>query len=248
MSTIKLYVEQRANRAVHYLNTYWTLSFAGHWYLLAPTCINCSVMKVKKNAPVKEHTKSQKWKDIKGKRGRIPVTSSEVNSTPVMIRMIKEHQISVKKKPSVKRLKNKAKSAVESTKNSHQNEPKKPQSQTNGDSVFAVESGSDDVAEWREYSQSVKFNKMEMSRAPEEIRSGRLEGESLHHCAERDDQKNHAVLVMQKDQVQFSCFFFFVMVWQLLNHQSMSFTLFLWLSFRPCVSVGNAFWLVYMVE
>lgn len=161
-------------------------------------------MKVKKNAQVKEHTKSQKWKDIKGKRCRIPVTSSELNSTPAMIRMIKEHQISVKKKPSVKRLKNKAKSATESKK-SHQAEPKKPQSQTNGNSVFTVESGSEDIEEWREYSQSVQLNKMETSSAPAGIQSGRLEGESLHHCAERDDRKNHAVLIMQKDQVKF-CF------------------------------------------
>lgn len=30
--------------------------------------------------------------------------------------------------------------------------------------------------------------------------SGRLEGESLHYCAERDEERNHAVLVMQKSQ------------------------------------------------
>lgn len=160
-----------------------------------------SVMKVKKNAQVKEHTRSQKWKDIKGKRSRITVTSSELNSTPKMIKVMKEHQISVKKKPSVKRLKKKAKSAAEAKKNCHETEPKEPPSQTNGNSVFAVESGSDDVEEWREYSRSVQFHKMETSSAPEEIRSGRLEGESLHLCAERDDRKNHAVLVMQKDQV-----------------------------------------------
>lgn len=163
-------------------------------------------MKVKKSAKVKEHTRSQKWKDVKGKRCRIPITSSELNSTPVMIKMIKEHQISVKKKPKVKRLKKKAKSAAESKKSSHQTEPKKPQSQTNGNSALALESAPDDIEEWREYSQSVQMNKAEMSSAPEEIRPGRLEGESLHHSAERDDRKNHAVLVMQKDQVGF-CFF-----------------------------------------
>lgn len=160
-------------------------------------------MKVKKHAQVKEHAqnKSQKWKDIKGKRCRIPITSSELNSTPVMIKVIKEHQVSMKKKPNVKRLKNKAKSAAECNKNS-QSESKKPQSQTNGNSVFTVESGSDNLEEWREYSQSVQLNKMETSSGPEEIRLGRLEGESLHHCAERDDHKNHAVLIMQKDQVE----------------------------------------------
>ncbi|TWW57147.1 polynucleotide 5'-hydroxyl-kinase NOL9 [Takifugu flavidus] len=157
-------------------------------------------MKVKKHAQVKEHAKSQKWKDIKGKRCRIPVTSSELNSTPVMISIIKEHQVSMKKKPSVKRLKNKAKSAAESNKNSHQTESRKPQSQTNGNAVFTVESGSDDVEEWREYSQSVQLEKMEPSSAPEKTRQGRLEGEALHYCAERDDRKNHAVLIMQKDQ------------------------------------------------
>lgn len=158
-------------------------------------------MKVKKTAQVKEQTKSQKWKDIRGKWCRIPVTPSELNSTPAMIRVIKEHQINVKKKPNVKRLKNKAKSAAESKRNSHQTEPKKAQSQTNGNSVLTVESGSDDLEEWRKYSQSVQFNKTETSSPPEGPRSGRLEGESLHYCAERDDRKNHAVLVMQRDQV-----------------------------------------------
>lgn len=158
-------------------------------------------MKVKKNAQVKEHSKSQKWKDVKGKRSRISVTSSELKSDPAMI---KEHQISVKEKPRVKRLKNRAKSAAESKKNSHQSEPKKGQTQANGNSGFTGESGPDDLEEWREYSQSVRLNKMETSSASEEMRSGRLEGESLHHCAERDDRKNHAVLVMQKDQVKYS--------------------------------------------
>lgn len=158
-------------------------------------------MKVKKTAQVKEHTKSQKWKDIRGKRCRIPVAPSELDSTPAMIRVIKEHQINVKKKPNVKRLKNKAKSAAESKKSSHQTEAKKAQSQTNGNSVLTVESGSDDLEEWRKYSQSVQLNKTETSSPPEGPRSGRLEGESLHYCAERDDRKNHAVLVMQRDQV-----------------------------------------------
>lgn len=157
-------------------------------------------MKVKKNAQVKEHTRSQKWKDVKGKRCRIPVASSELNSTPVMIKMIKEHQILVKKKPKVKRLKKKAKVAAEARK-SAPTEPRKAQAQTNGSSAPAVESGSDDVEEWREYSQSVQCNRTQTPSVPDEVRSGRLEGESLHRCAERDDRKNHAVLVMQKDQV-----------------------------------------------
>lgn len=202
--------------------------------MLAPTCINSSVMKVKKHAQVKEHAKSQKWKDIKGKRCRIPITSSELNSTPVMISIIKEHQVSMKKKPSVKRLKNKAKSAAESNKSSHQTESKKPQSQTNGNAAFTVESGSDDVEEWREYSQSVQLEKMEPSGAPEKARQGRLEGEALHYCAERDDGKNHAVLIMQKDQVNCSGGDLTPL------KASFSFTLNLSFSFRPCVSVGNA--------
>lgn len=160
-------------------------------------------MKVKKHPQVKEHTRSQKWKDIKGKRCRIPVTSSELSSSPVMIRIVKEHQVSVKKKPNVKRLKKKAKSATQSKKNSAQTESKKPQSQTNGTSAFAAEGGWDDLEGWREYSQSAQLNQRETSSGPGETSSGRLEGESLHHCAERDDRKNHAVLVMQKDQVTF---------------------------------------------
>lgn len=174
--------------------------------MLGSTCVNTSIMKVKKHAKVKEHTKSQKWKDVKGKRCRIPIASSEIDSAPVMIRIVKEHHTSAKRKPNVKRLKNKAKSAAESKNNSHQTELKKPQSQTNGTSVLTVESGSDDLEEWREYSQSVQLNKMDTSSTPEKICSGRLEGESLHYCAERDDQKNHAVLIMQKDQVNFRMF------------------------------------------
>uniref|UniRef100_I3KIC7 Polynucleotide 5'-hydroxyl-kinase NOL9 n=1 Tax=Oreochromis niloticus TaxID=8128 RepID=I3KIC7_ORENI len=109
-------------------------------------------MKVNKHAEVKH--KSHKWKDAKGKRCRPPVSSSNVNSSPVVISMVKEHQESVRKKPSVKRLKNKVKSV-----------------------------------------SNCKYGW-----TTEDVRRGRLEGEALHHCAQRDDRQNRTVLVMQKDQ------------------------------------------------
>uniref|UniRef100_A0A8C2WWB9 Polynucleotide 5'-hydroxyl-kinase NOL9 n=1 Tax=Cyclopterus lumpus TaxID=8103 RepID=A0A8C2WWB9_CYCLU len=103
-------------------------------------------MKVNKSKWVKGQAKSLKWKDVRGKRCRPPVSSSELISSPVIIRMVKEHQACVKKKPTVKRLKSKTSAEME------------------------------------------------------DVSLGRLEGESLHNCAERDDRQNHAVLVMQKDQ------------------------------------------------
>nr|XP_046253422.1 polynucleotide 5'-hydroxyl-kinase NOL9 [Scatophagus argus]XP_046253423.1 polynucleotide 5'-hydroxyl-kinase NOL9 [Scatophagus argus] len=156
-------------------------------------------MKVKKPSKVKGHAKSQKWKDVRGKRCRPPINSSELNSSPVMARVIKEHQVSVKKKPTVKRLKNKAK-LVSDSKKTPQPELKKSHTQANGSSAFTVDSESDDLEEWREYSKSVLGNGMETSGDMEDVRPGRLEGKSLHHCAERNDQQNHAVLVMQKNQ------------------------------------------------
>lgn len=158
-------------------------------------------MKVKKATQVKCHSKSQKWKDVRGKRCRPPITSSELNSSPVMARMIKEHQVSVKKKPTVKRLRNKAKSVPDSKKPSPQCTSKKSPIQANGNSSFTVDNESDDFEDWRQYSQSIHENGMETSGNMQDSRPGRLEGEALHCRAGRNDQQNHAVLVMQKDQV-----------------------------------------------
>lgn len=162
-------------------------------------------MKVKKPTQVKGHAKSQKWKDVRGKRCRPPITSSELNSSPVMASMIKEHQASVKKKPTIKRLKNKAKSVKDSKKNSPQSTSKKPHTQANGNSAFTMDEA-DDLEDWREYSQSIHENGMETSGDTQGVSPGRLEGEALHHCAGRNDRQNHAVLVMQKDQVCFMVF------------------------------------------
>lgn len=162
-------------------------------------------MKVKKGTQVKGHAKSQKWKDVRGKRCRPSITSSELNSSPVVARMVKEHQATVKKKPTVKRLKNKSKSVIESKKNSPQSASKRDHTQANGNSAFTMDE-SDDLEDWREYSQSIHGNGMETSGDTENVRPGRLEGESLHYCAERSDRQNHAVLVMQKDQVCFRIF------------------------------------------
>ncbi|XP_022618808.1 polynucleotide 5'-hydroxyl-kinase NOL9 [Seriola dumerili] len=156
-------------------------------------------MKVNKPTQGKGHTKSQKWKDVRGKRCRPPISSSELSSTPVMTRMIKEHHASVKKKPTVKRLKNKAKS-VSDSKKSTQSGPKKSYSQANGSSAFKMDNVSDDSQDWKEYSQTIHGNGVETSAYMEDVQPGRLEGEALHCCAERDDRKNHAVLVMQKNQ------------------------------------------------
>ncbi|XP_028266856.1 polynucleotide 5'-hydroxyl-kinase NOL9 [Parambassis ranga] len=156
-------------------------------------------MKVNKHAQVKG--KSQKWKDVRGKRHRPPVSSSELNSSPGMANMIKEHQVAVKKKPSVKRLKNKAKPVSEPKTTTPQSGFKKPYSQANGSSVFALDNESDDLQDWKEYSQMILGNGVETSGDMEDdVQPGRLEGEALHHCAQRDDRQNHAVLVMQKDQ------------------------------------------------
>ncbi|XP_047428466.1 polynucleotide 5'-hydroxyl-kinase NOL9 [Mugil cephalus] len=155
-------------------------------------------MKVNKTTQVKG--KSQKWKDVRGKRSRTPITSTDLNSSPVAATVIKEHQISVKKKPSVKRLKNKAKCVSDTKVIRPESGVKKSHSQANGSSVFTVDNESDDSQDWKEYSQSVCGNGVEVSRKTKDFHPGRLEGEALHLCAQRTDGQNRVVLVMQKDQ------------------------------------------------
>lgn len=157
-------------------------------------------MKVNKPAQVKGHVKSQKWKDVRGKRLRHPISSSELNSSPVMAKVIKEHQTSLKKKPSVKRLKNKAKSVSDSKKSASQSGINKSYTQANGSSAFTIDMDSDDSQDWKEYSQSIHRNGVTLGDV-EDARPGRLDGDALRYCAERGDRLNHAVLVMQKDQV-----------------------------------------------
>ncbi|XP_078111910.1 polynucleotide 5'-hydroxyl-kinase NOL9 [Sander vitreus] len=156
-------------------------------------------MKVKP-AQVKGHAKSQKWKDVRGKRSRPPISSSELNSSSVMARMAKEHQASVKKQPTVKRLKSKAKPVSDSKKNTHQPAFKKSPTQANGSSAFTMDNGSNDSVDWKEYSQSINGNGLATSGDKQDVSPSRLEGEALHYCAERDDRQNHAVLVMEKNQ------------------------------------------------
>ncbi|XP_053173666.1 polynucleotide 5'-hydroxyl-kinase NOL9 [Scomber japonicus] len=157
-------------------------------------------MKVSKPTQVKGQTKSQKWKDVRGRRSRPPINPSELNSSPVMAKMAKEHQASVKKKPSVKRLKTKVKSVADSKKSTPQSVAKKPHTQANGSSAFTMDDESDDSQDWKEYSLSIQGNGVEPPAGTESVLPGRLEGEALHHCAQRNDRQNHAVLVMQKDQ------------------------------------------------
>ncbi|XP_034733177.1 polynucleotide 5'-hydroxyl-kinase NOL9 [Etheostoma cragini] len=157
-------------------------------------------MKVKPTQ-IKGHAKSQKWKDVRGKRSRPFISSSELNSSPVMARMAKEHQASVKKQPAIKRLKSKAKPVTDSRKNTHQPAFKKSHTQANGSSAFTMDNGSNDSVDWKEYSQSINGNGLETSGTDkEDVSLSRLEGEALHYCAERDDRQNHAVLVMETDQ------------------------------------------------
>ncbi|KAM6928562.1 polynucleotide 5'-hydroxyl-kinase NOL9 isoform 1-T3 [Lycodopsis pacificus] len=157
-------------------------------------------MKVNKLKPVKGQTKSLKWKDVRGKRCRPPISSSELISSPVMARIAKEHQASVMKKPTVKRLKSKAKPVSDLKKNTLQAGLKKSHTQANGSSAFTMDDESNDTQDWKEYSKSIHGNGVETSGDLDDVSPGRVEGESLHHCAERDDRQNHAVLVMQKNQ------------------------------------------------
>lgn len=162
--------------------------------------VNERKMKVKKPSPGKGQAKSQKWKNVKGRRCRPPITSTEINTSPVMAVMATEHKAFVNKKPSVKRLKSKAKSVSESKISSSQSTLKKPHTEANGNSPFTIDE-SEDLDDWREYSRSIHENGTETSEEKPDVKPGRLEGESLHHCAERNHRKNQAVLVMQKDQV-----------------------------------------------
>lgn len=158
-------------------------------------------MKVNKPTQVRGHAKSQKWKDVRGKRSRPPISSSELKSSPVMARAIREHQASVKKKPTLKRLQSKPKSVSDSKKKTAQSRVKKSHTQANGSSAFTIDNESEDSQDWKEYSQSIHRNGVETSGYIEDVKPSRLEGDALHHCAQRDDRQNHAVLVMQKNQV-----------------------------------------------
>ncbi|TMS15784.1 Polynucleotide 5'-hydroxyl-kinase NOL9 [Larimichthys crocea] len=83
-----------------------------------------------------------------------------------MARMIQEHQVSVKKKPTVKRLKKKAKSISDSKKNTPQSAVKKSNAQANGNSAFSMDNDSNDSQEWKEYSQFVHGNGVDTSGEP----------------------------------------------------------------------------------
>ncbi|XP_072222936.1 polynucleotide 5'-hydroxyl-kinase NOL9 [Leuresthes tenuis] len=156
---------------------------------------------MKVNKPTQIKGKSQKWKDVKGRRCKPPIKLSDLNSSPVMVSMIKELQVSVKNKPSVKRLKNKAKTLSQHKIVPLESGCKKPYSQANGSSVFTLEDETENLNNWKEYSQSFHGNgHVEISGDMEYAQPGRLEGEALHHCAQRDDRQNRSVLVMQKHQ------------------------------------------------
>ncbi|KAM9830755.1 polynucleotide 5'-hydroxyl-kinase NOL9 isoform 1-T2 [Syngnathus typhle] len=145
-------------------------------------------MKAKKVTNSKSSATSQKWKDVRGKRYRPPISSSNLNSTPVMVGVIKDHKEAMKKKPTVKRLKKKPKPVS--------GKSAKTKSFTNGNMGL----DSDEFQDSEEYSRSVQGNGLETQGATEDKHPCRLDGKSLHQCAERDDQRKHAVLVMQKGQ------------------------------------------------
>lgn len=153
-------------------------------------------MKVNKDTQVKCNVKSLKWKDVRGIRSRAPIGAADLNSSPVMAHVIKQHQASAKKKPAVKRLKKRAKCVSDSKKGS----PLK-KTQANGSSTFTMNGDSDDSEEWRGFSQSIQANGVKNTSNLSQGQPRRLEAPSLHGCAERDDKRNHAVVVMQKDEV-----------------------------------------------
>ncbi|XP_056129314.1 polynucleotide 5'-hydroxyl-kinase NOL9 [Lampris incognitus] len=158
-------------------------------------------MKVNRAAHVKVPASSTKWKDAKGRRFRAPIISSNLNSSHVMAKVIKEHQTVVKKKSHLKRLKKKHKSVSGSNKAIQtQSGFKKSCANTNGNSTQMADVESDESQDWSAYARSILENGLETSDGMETLSSMRLEGESLHHCAQRDDRHNHAVLVMQKSQ------------------------------------------------
>lgn len=147
-------------------------------------------MKVKKSSQVKGHVKSQKWKDNRAKRCR-PTVTSDLSSSPVMARLINQHQAITKKKPSIKRLEVKPKPVSDST--------KKLYAHTNGGSAFTMEEA-EDMAHEHSLTGSLYGNGVDTTDDRELFKPGRLEGKALHYCAVRDDNKNHAVVVLQKDQ------------------------------------------------
>lgn len=146
-------------------------------------------MKVKRSAQGKGHSKSQKWKDTRTKRCRPTTTvpSSDLNSSPAVARLINEHQVLSKRKPTIKRLEAKPKEVSD------------PKTHTNGNSSSATEEAEDllqnSISGFHHYG-----NGIETVDEKQFMKPGRLEGSALHHCVIRDDKKNHAVVVMQKDQ------------------------------------------------
>lgn len=147
-------------------------------------------MKVKKTTQVKGHVKSQKWKDVRTKRCRPAVSSSDLNSSPAMAQLINEHQTIMKKKASIKRLETKPKPVSDSKKTKT--------GIANGSSVFLMEETED--TRHKIISESLYGNSVDTIDNKPFLKPGRLEGKALHHCAIRDDKKNQAVVVMQTDQ------------------------------------------------
>ncbi|XP_072304934.1 polynucleotide 5'-hydroxyl-kinase NOL9 [Eucyclogobius newberryi] len=164
-------------------------------------------MKVKQGKPQgKSQGKSQKWKNARTKRCR-PATatasSSDLNSSPAVARLIGEHRVLVRKKPGVKRLETGPKSVSDSKKTA----PQKFHAHTNGNSGYAAAAAAAEEEESEGTTARNSFsgfglhgNGLESAGNERFLKPGRLEGNALHQCAVRDDKKNHAVLVMQKEQ------------------------------------------------
>lgn len=155
-------------------------------------------MKVKRSAQGRGHGKSQKWRDSRAKRCRptTAVTSSDLNaSSAVNARIVNELHTLSKKKASIKRLDTKPKDVSDTKKVGSQ----KFYAYTNGNSGSATEDGEDmlpnSISGFLHHGNGIDAVDEKQFFMP-----GRLEGSALHHCAIRDDKKNHAVVVMQKDQ------------------------------------------------
>lgn len=143
--------------------------------------------KSKKNE--RPQKKPNKW--VK-KNFRTPISSKPaVDEATVM------SFANLNKKPHLKRLKNKAK-AVKDTENPATWQ-RNSHAHTNGKSELKINSNEDDQ-DWGAYAQSVPQNGVGSSNGNVDESTSRLDEESFHLCAERDDVNKRAVLVMQRGQ------------------------------------------------
>ncbi|KAM6976958.1 polynucleotide 5'-hydroxyl-kinase NOL9 [Aplochiton taeniatus] len=131
--------------------------------------------------------KTNKW--VK-KNFRTPISSKPAVDEAVVMPFA-----NVNKKPHLKRLKNKVKAVKDNEtgqRNSH--------AHTNGKSELKTNNTDDDYQEWSSYAQTVLQNGVGSSNGKGSESASRLDENSFHLCAERDDVNKRTVLVMQRGQ------------------------------------------------